>query len=100
MRFSSISSSFVNEKEKGHIDHLENARQANDHAIEEEVLSEAWLRSERKIVRKLDMTLLPTVWTLYLFKWVVDGCRGTLPKKRLTRSQLLGPKQHRVRRFL
>lgn len=68
MRFSSISSSFMNEKEKGHIDHLENTEQSPHNVIDEEAPSEAWLRSEKKIVRKLDMTLLPTVWTLYLFK--------------------------------
>ena len=68
MRFSSISSSFMNEKEKGQIDHLENSEQAPDNVIDEEAPSEAWLRNEKKIVRKLDMTLLPTVWTLYLFK--------------------------------
>jgi hypothetical protein len=68
MRFPSISSSFTNEKEKGHVDHLENSEQAPHHVIDEEVPSDAWLQSEKRIVRKLDMTLLPTVWTLYLFK--------------------------------
>jgi hypothetical protein len=68
MRFPSISSSFVNEKERGHADHLENSGQATDNVTHEEAPSEAWLRSEKRIVRKLDMTLLPTVWTLYLFK--------------------------------
>jgi lysozyme family protein len=68
MRFSSISSSFVNEKEKGYADHLEDTGQATDNVITEEAPSEAWLRSEKRIVRKLEMTLLPTVWTLYLFK--------------------------------
>lgn len=58
----------MNEKEKGHIDHLENIEQSPHNVIDEEAPSEAWLRSEKKIVRKLDMTLLPTVWTLYLFK--------------------------------
>ena len=58
----------MNEKEKGHIDHLENTEQSPHYVIDEEPPSEAWLRSEKKIVRKLDMTLLPTVWTLYLFK--------------------------------
>lgn len=63
MRFSSISSSFMNEKgqEKGQVDHIEDPGQ-------QEATSEAWLTAEKKIVRKLDMTLLPTVWTLYLFK--------------------------------
>lgn len=58
----------MNEKEKGHIDHLENAEQAPQIIVADEAPSEAWLRSQKKIVRKLDMTLLPTVWTLYLFK--------------------------------
>lgn len=70
MRFPSISSSFMNEKgnEKGHVDHIEDPGQVTDNANNEEATSEAWLTAERKIVRKLDMTLLPTVWTLYLFK--------------------------------
>ena len=58
----------MNEKAKGHIDHLENSEQAPNNVIDEEAPSEAWLRSEKKIARKLDMTLWPTVWTLYLFK--------------------------------
>jgi len=86
MRFSSISSSFVNEKEKGHTNHLEDSGQATENVINEEAPSEAWLRSEKRIVRKLDMTLLPTVWTLYLFKYVVDGFWDTLVAKRLTLS--------------
>lgn len=73
MRFSSISSSFMNEKDKGHIDHVENFEQAPPNVVAEEANSDAWLLSEKNIVRKLDMTLLPTVWTLYLFKWVVDA---------------------------
>jgi hypothetical protein len=55
-------------RKKGHVDHLENSEQAPHHVIDEEVPSDAWLQSEKRIVRKLDMTLLPTVWTLYLFK--------------------------------
>lgn len=70
MRLSSISSSFMNEKikKKDHVDHIEDQGQVTDQANNEEATSEAWLTAERKIVRKLDMTLLPTVWTLYLFK--------------------------------
>jgi hypothetical protein len=56
------------DKDKEHVDHLENPEQATSNTTDDEAPSEAWLRSERKIVRKLDMTLLPTVWTLYLFK--------------------------------
>jgi hypothetical protein len=75
VRFSSISSSFINEKDKDkeRVDYLENPEQATGNTTNEEAPSEAWFRSERKIVRKLDMTLLPTVWTLYLFKWVFSG---------------------------
>jgi hypothetical protein len=70
MRFSSISSSFINEKnkDKDHVDHIVSSEQATSNTTKEEAPSEAWLRSERKIVRKLGMTLLPTVWTLYLLK--------------------------------
>lgn len=78
MRYSSISSSFANEKEKDNdrIDHVEDTGQelANaDSSIEasDEANEEAWCRSEKRIVRKLDMTLLPTVGTLYLFKCIV-----------------------------
>ena len=58
----------MNEKAKSDIDHLENSEEAPNNFIDEEALSKSWLRSEKKIVRKLDMTLLPTAWTLYLFK--------------------------------
>ena len=70
MRLSSISSSFMNEKvkEKDHVDHIEDQGQVAGIVHNEEATSEAWLTAEKKIVRKLDMTLLPTVWTLYLFK--------------------------------
>lgn len=97
MRFSSISSSLMNEKERGHVDHLENSGQANDNVINEEAPSEAWLRSEKRIVRKLDMTLLPTVWTLYLFKWVHWCLHDVLAMRKLTTLQLLRSEQHCVR---
>lgn len=60
----------MNEKgqEKDHVDHIEDPGQLTNNANNEEATSEAWLTAEKKIVRKLDMTLLPTVWTLYLFK--------------------------------
>jgi hypothetical protein len=51
------------DKDKQHVDHIESSEQATSNTTNEEAPSEAWLRSERKIVRKLDMTLLPTVWT-------------------------------------
>lgn len=54
-------------KEEDHVDHIEDPGQIAA-GVNNEATSEAWLTAERKIVRKLDMTLLPTVWTLYLFK--------------------------------
>lgn len=32
--------------------------------------SPEWKSSERRVVRKLDMTLLPTVWVLYMFNYL------------------------------
>lgn len=81
MRFSSLSndrddrraSSFTDEKSKDagaeHIDQLEVTR--TESAAAGPIAEEAWRARERRIVRKLDMTLLPTVWTLYLFKCVL-----------------------------
>lgn len=85
MRFPSISdrrnSSFGGaekdkEKESSHVDRIEDAAAGQDVANTEARDEEAWRGRERRIVRKLDVTLLPTVWTLYLFKFV-DGFEST-----------------------
>lgn len=82
MRFPSISdrrnSSFggadkEREKESSHVDRIEDAGQD---VANTEARDEAWRARERRIVRKLDVTLLPTVWTLYLFKFV--NCVGSI----------------------
>lgn len=31
---------------------------------------EAWRKTEKSLVRKLDMTLLPMVWLLYMFNYL------------------------------
>lgn len=73
MRFPSYSdyrfSSVAEEKEKGsdQVDHFEDAGQA---VANTEASNQESRKLEKRIVRKLDMTLLPTVWTLYLFKSV------------------------------
>lgn len=59
------------EKESSHVDRIEDAAAGQDVA-NTEARDEAWRARERRIVRKLDVTLLPTVWTLYLFKFVSD----------------------------
>ena len=33
-------------------------------------LDPEWRRKEKKLVRRLDMTLMPTVWILYLFNYL------------------------------
>lgn len=30
----------------------------------------AWLAAEKRVVRKLDMTLMPMIWILYLFNYL------------------------------
>ena len=32
--------------------------------------SQEWRLAERKLVRKLDMTLMPMVWVLYMFNYL------------------------------
>lgn len=111
MRFSSLTSdrrasSFTDEKSKDagaeHIDQLEVTR-TESAAAAGPIDEEAWRARERRIVRKLDMTLLPTVWTLYLFKCVLLSKPHSidfilyLTNADLSRVlQLSGPEQHRV----
>jgi len=33
-------------------------------------IDDAWRTREKKLVRKLDMTLMPTIWVLYLFNYL------------------------------
>jgi hypothetical protein len=33
-------------------------------------IDEAWLAREKRLVRKLDWTLMPTIWVLYLFNYL------------------------------
>ncbi|KAH8597559.1 major facilitator superfamily domain-containing protein [Bisporella sp. PMI_857] len=35
-----------------------------------EEINDAWLRQERSLVRKLDLTLMPIIWVLYLFNYL------------------------------
>lgn len=34
------------------------------------VQNEAWLAAEKSLVRKLDFTLVPMIWVLYLFNYL------------------------------
>ncbi len=35
-----------------------------------QMVDEVWLANEKKLVRKLDMTLMPVIWVLYLFNYL------------------------------
>jgi hypothetical protein len=39
-------------------------------AEQQDRMSKEYKQKERKLVRKLDMTLMPTVWVLYLFNYL------------------------------
>lgn len=63
----------VKENAPGH-EHLETMPDINTEkgqlAQEELLETPEWRARERKLVRKLDMTLLPVVWILYLFNYL------------------------------
>lgn len=51
---------------------LEDAKQQVDaEKIEHaDVVSPEWKKTEKSLVRKLDMTLMPVVWVLYIFNYL------------------------------
>jgi hypothetical protein len=42
----------------------------NDHIEHNPALDDEWKAKEKKLVRRLDMTLMPMVWILYLFNYL------------------------------
>lgn len=54
---------------KDDIEHMEKSQAVTEEA-NSEAPSEEWLAASRRIVRKLDMTLMPTVWILYVFNYL------------------------------
>jgi len=50
-------------------DHLEKSLGVAEESTQDPP-SEEWLAASRSIVRKLDMTLMPTVWILYVFNYL------------------------------
>lgn len=50
-------------KEKNEILH-------SDHIEHNQTVDHDWSAKEKKLVRKLDMTLMPMVWILYLFNYL------------------------------
>jgi hypothetical protein len=41
-----------------------------DYAVHEEHLTESYKATEKRIVRKLDLTLVPMLWVMYLFNYL------------------------------
>jgi hypothetical protein len=50
------------------VDELEFSSHKNETELPQ--VDEAWRVRERRLVRKLDMTLMPTIWVLYLFNYL------------------------------
>lgn len=50
-------------------DHLEKSLGVTEETTQDSH-SEEWQAASRRIVRKLDMTLMPTVWILYVFNYL------------------------------
>ena len=53
------------------IQHLENDKeQIHNEKTEQQCESPEWKEAERSLVRKLDTTLLPMAWLMYLFNYL------------------------------
>jgi hypothetical protein len=51
--------------------HLEDTHDVDaEKSAPNNVLSADWTVTEKSLVRKLDMTLLPVVWVLYMFNYL------------------------------
>ena len=55
--------------EKLSVDEKDDIQKARD-LEQDPTLTAEWKKKERKMVMRLDMTLMPTVWILYLFNYL------------------------------
>lgn len=53
--------------EKPDVEHIVTLKKEG---IEHATIDAEWLRMEKKLVQKLDMTLMPIIWTLDLFNYL------------------------------
>ena len=53
--------------EKAELEKIDNMKTEDDIVIED---SADWRAAEKSLLRKIDMTLLPLVWLLYLFNYL------------------------------
>ena len=56
--------------EKLSLDEKDDVQKTTDLEQEDPTLTPEWKRKERKLVMRLDMTLMPMVWILYLFNYL------------------------------
>lgn len=56
-------------EEKKSFDHMEKVASTGED-IEPQSRSAEWHTASRSLTRKLDMTLMPTVWILYVFNYL------------------------------
>lgn len=56
--------------EKATVAALEEVESHTKGGLAEPVQDEAWLEAEKSLTRKLDLTLVPMVWVLYLFNYL------------------------------
>lgn len=52
------------------IEHIDMSNLDNNIKPEHPPIDENWKTREKSLVRKLDMTLMPLVWVLYLFNYL------------------------------
>ncbi|KAL4860325.1 hypothetical protein BDV12DRAFT_205210 [Aspergillus spectabilis] len=62
----------MSEREKKPSEHLEQPVSQHDpeKPVQDQTQSPEWKATEKSLVRKLDMTLMPVVWVLYMFNYL------------------------------
>ena len=59
-----------NDREHAEIIHADMVDKEKAEAQDQSSQDPEWRRKEKRLVRKLDMTLMPMVWILYLFNYL------------------------------
>jgi hypothetical protein len=58
------------DQKEDQIEHIDMASVDNKTDPKYPPIDDAWKAREKRLVRKLDMTLMPMVWVLYLFNYL------------------------------
>lgn len=62
-----LQKAIVDSERKAEFDHISDLV---EDGVERALVDEEFRKREKKLVRKLDMTLMPMVWILYLFNYL------------------------------